>query len=381
MSHAKQISTNSKNATRKGRATATVSVSRICEMDATSKRCGRNPKGQEKVCSPTDASNAFLKVQFYPRLQEPEIVEDRNKSKLERDFFKSLSNLSKKFELTLQDCTDIPFPYNLSESIAEVRSQMKHYKQDWKEIRLIHHENKTYFAKEERYDTGHSLYYIPVIPLYTVLQKRKAKEVGQLLLSVYAYLFQVLGVSYYRIDNCYLFSIYEMLENWILEDEEQEESLSEMNEAKEIGDLMKDLITDPNNLQQFHKRLKEFNPKDDFENQAFSVANSFFELYNKFPDLRIDRNYYPLQLREEPEEDQRPIMLDDYLSFCASIRGNLFDTIVDTANSEFQEYCEMDEPTRFVPIHAKKDNENFDFEDKVFNSINDLIILWQEHKF
>lgn len=381
MSHAKQISTNSKNATRKGRATATVSVSHIYKMDATSKRCGRNPKGQEKVCSPADASNAFLKVKFYPRLQEPEIVEDCNKSKLERDFFKSLSNLSKKFELSIQDYTDIPFPYNVSESIAEVRSQMKYYKQDWKEIRLIHHENKTYFAKEERYDTGHSLYYIPVIPLYTVLQKSKTKEVGQLLLSVYAYLYQVLGVSYYRIDNCYLFSIYEMLENWILEDEEQEESLSEMNEAKEIGDLMKDLISDPNHLQQFDKRLKELNPKDDFENQAFSVANSFFELYSKFPDLRIDRNYYPLQLREEPEEDQRPIMLDDYLSFCASITGNLFDTIVDTANSEFQEYCEMDEPTRFVPIHAKKDNENFDFEDKVFNSINDLIILWQEHKF
>ncbi|MFC3157142.1 hypothetical protein ACFOEQ_00465 [Chryseobacterium arachidis] len=242
---------------------------------------------------------------------------------------------------------------------------MKQHKQDWKEIRLIHHENKTYFAKERRYDTGHSLYYIPVIPLYTVLQKSKSKEVGQLLLSVYAYLFQVLGVSYYRIDNCYLFSIYEMLENWILEDEEQEESLSEMNEAKEIGDLMKDLITDPNNLQQFDKRLKKLNPKDDFENQALLVANSFFELYNKFPNLRIDRNYYPLQLREESEEDQRPIMLDDYLSFCASIRGNLFDTIVDTANSEFQEYCEMDEPTRFVPIDGKKDNENFDFEDKV----------------
>ncbi|WP_333577741.1 hypothetical protein [Sphingobacterium sp.] len=381
MSHAKQISTNSKNATGKGRATAIVSVSHICEMDETSKRCGRNPKGQEKVCSPTDASNAFLTVQFYPRLQEPEIVEDCNKSKLERDFFKSLSNLSKKFELTLQDCTDIPFPYNVSESIAEVRSQMKQHKQDWKEIRLIHHENSTYFAKEERYDTGHSLYYIPVIPVYTVLQKNKTKEVGQLLLSVYAYLFQVLGVSYYRIDNCYLFSIYEMLENWILEDEEQEESLSEMNEAKEIGDIVKDLITDPNNLQQFDKRLKEFNPKDDFENKALSVANSFFELYSKFPNLRIDRNYYPLQLREEPEEDERPIMLDDYLSFCASIRGNLFDTIVDTANSEFQEYCEMDEPTRFVPIDGKKDNDNFDFEDKVFNSINDLIILWQEHKF
>lgn len=381
MSHAKQISTNSKNATRKGRATATVSVSRICKMDETSKRCRRNSKGQEKICSPTDASNAFLKVQFYPRLQEPQIVEDCNKSKLERDFFKSLSNLSKKFELTLQDCTDIPFPYNLSESIAEVRSQMKIHKQDWKEIRLIHHENSTYFAKEERYNTGHSLYYIPVIPLYTVLQKNKTKEVGQLLLSVYSYLYQVLGVSYYRIDNCYLFSIYEMLENWILEDEVQEESLSEMNEAKEIGDIVKDLITDPNNLQQFDKRLKEFNPKDDFENKALSVANSFFELYSKFPNLRIDRNYYPLQLREEPEEEERPIMLDDYLSFCASIRGNLFDTIVDTANSEFQEYCEMDEPTRFVPIDGKKDNDNFDFEDKVFNSINELIILWQEHKF
>ncbi|WP_312508934.1 hypothetical protein [Chryseobacterium culicis] len=381
MNNAKQISTHRQNATKTGRATAISSVRRVCEMDEPPKRCRRTQKGQEKVCSPTDASNAFLKVQFYPRLQEPEIVEDCNKSTLERDFFKSLSNLSNKFELSLQDCTDIPFPYNISVSIADVRNQLKRQKGDWKEIRLIHHENSTYFAKEERYDTGHSLYYIPVIPLYTVLHKSRSKEVGELLLSVYAYLYQVLGVSYYRIDNCYLYSIYEMLESWIHEDGEQQESLSEMNEAKEVGDIMKGLIIDPNNLQQFNKRLEQFNPKDDFEKQALLVANTFFDLFIKFPDLSIDRNYYPLQFREEIEEDGRPIMLDDYLSFCASIKGNLFDTIVDTANSEFQEYCEMDEPTRFVPIDGKKDIDTFDFEDKVFNSINDLIILWQEHKF
>lgn len=381
MNNAKQISTHRQNATKTGRATAISSISRICEMDVPSKRCRRTQKGQEKVCPPTDASNAFLKVQFYPRLQEPEIVEDCNKSKLERDFFKSLSNLSQKYGLSLQHCTDIPFPYNISESIAEVRNQMKRQKVEWKEIRLIYHENSTYFAKEERYDTGHSLYYIPVIPLYTVLHKSKTKQIGELLLCVYAYLYQVLGVPYYRDDDCYLYSIYEMLESWILENGEQEECQSEMNEAKEIGDLMKGLIDDPNNLQQFNKRLKEFNAKDDFEKQTLVVANTFFDLYSKFPDLRIDRNYYPLQLREEIEEDGRPIMLDDYLSFCASIKGNLFDTIVDTANSEFQEYCEMDEPTRFIPIDGTKDNDSFDFEDKVFNAINDLILLWQEYKF
>lgn len=207
MNNAKQISTHRQNATKTGRATAISSISRICEMDVPSKRCRRTQKGQEKVCPPTDASNAFLKVQFYPRLQEPEIVEDCNKSKLERDFFKSLSNLSQKYGLSLQHCTDIPFPYNISESIAEVRNQMKRQKVEWKEIRLIYHENSTYFAKEERYDTGHSLYYIPVIPLYTVLHKSKTKQIGELLLCVYAYLYQVLGVPYYRDDDCYLYSI------------------------------------------------------------------------------------------------------------------------------------------------------------------------------
>jgi hypothetical protein len=89
-----------------------------------------------------------------------------------------------------------------------------------------------------------------------------------------------------------------------------------------------------------------------------------------------------LRYREITDEYDRPITLDNYVSFCASITGNLFETLCDFVNNDLQECSEVDEPTRFLPIDNRKiENNNFDFETKVFDSIDNLIRLWQEHNF
>lgn len=380
MNYANTVSRNGK-ATKKSKRVAVVSTAgTVRAMDEKTERCRGTAEGQSQVRTACDVTNAFLKFRFYPRLQETEIVQDCDRLKMDRDFFKSLSLIAKKFSLTVPDCTHIPFPYNISESMAHLKKQLKKEVIEWKEVRLIHHHNSTYFAKEDRYDTGMTLYYIPVVPLYNILQNIETLQVGELLLSVYAYIFQVLGVPYYRNEDCYLNSMYEMLENWVYDDGAEEEFIQQIDDAKKIGDFMIKLFIDPNNLFSYHNRLKSFVAKTDFEEKCLTIATAFYELSVNYPNVRIDRKFFPLRFREETDNDERPIAMDNYISFCASIQGSLFESLCQSVNDDLQEYSEIDEPTRFIPYDNRKIKENnFDFETKVFDAIDDLIQLWQEH--
>ncbi|MGE6397361.1 hypothetical protein [Chryseobacterium scophthalmum] len=324
-------------------------------------------------------------MQFYPRLQEPEMIEHCDKLQLEREFFKSLSTVSKKLNVKKARFRNLPFPYNISESLIHLREQLKLNSGEWKEIRLIKDGNCTFFAKEERYDTGMTLYYIPVIPLYTILYNKNTAKASKLLVAVYAYIYQVLGVPYYRNEDCYLNSMYEMLQNSYMDDEDENKNednvFKECSDAELIGNCIKELIADPKNLRSFKKLVQSFKPKNDFEKDVLEISLSFYELFSAYPNVRIDRKYFPLRYREMTDEHERPITLDNYVSFCASIKGNLFETLCDFVNNELQEYSEIDEPTRFIPFDNRKlENNDFDFESKVFDSIDNLIRLWQEHK-
>ncbi|WP_123862043.1 hypothetical protein [Chryseobacterium artocarpi] len=246
---------------------------------------------------------------------------------------------------------------------------------------MIHDNGSTYFAKENRFDTDMTLFYIPVIPLYTILQKKETENVGLLLLSVYAYLYQILKIPYYRNEGCYLNSLYEILEEWAENDGAEKRTLRQLKEAKEIGDLIKGLLSNPEHLKCFGKRVRTFKPKSAFDRSSLLLAERFYAIYRKYRKTSIDRNYHPMIYREEIE-DGRAVMLDDYVSFCASVKGELFNELFQTANDELQEYSSIDEPVIFVPFHSTEETaESFDFERDVFGRLNDLIILWQESQF
>lgn len=192
---------------------------------------------------------------------------------------------------------------------------------------------------------------------------------------MYAYLYQVLAIPYYRTDGCYLNSIYEMLENWIVEDDNDEDMLIEITDAYSIGDYMQELIRDPKHLRAFKQRTEKFKPKTDFERKAHAIAKFFYRLSVDYPNVQIDRSFYPLRYREEILD--RSIALDDYISFCASIEGCLFESLCQTVNDDLQEYGEIDEPVHFVPFGKKIQQNHFEFESRAFEGLNNLIELWQ----
>ncbi|MDR2270470.1 MAG: hypothetical protein LBF27_06130 [Sphingobacterium sp.] len=382
MNHAKTIySTN--NTAKKCKTTTTVlQAGRVLQLDAKAKRSGRTAKGQTKVPSTYNATDAFLKTKFYTRLQDPTAVAGYKQDLLARDYFESLAVISEKFGITPKNVNAIPYPYNISASLADVKKQLIKCTNDWREVRLILEKGSIYFAKEEIYDTGMTLYYVPIIPLYTILYRKDTEKSALLLLSVYAYLYQILKIPYYREEGCYLNYSYDMLEEWAESEDEDyrdKETCRELEDAKEIGDFMKEMICSADHLKSFGRRVRSFKPRSPFDHSCLILAKRFYEIYRKYRKSRIDRNFLPLRYREQREQEERAITLDDYVSFCANIKGNLFDTLCETVNSDLQEYGEIDEPVRFVKYNREDiDDGNFDFENAVFGRIDDLIRLWQE---
>ncbi|PMX76362.1 hypothetical protein C1Y21_34515, partial [Pseudomonas sp. MPR-R2A3] len=76
---------------------------------------------------------------------------------------------------------------------------------NWDSLQLVQDRMKTFFISEERYQTGSTLYYIPVMPLFEMLHDPKRKRTAHLLVSVCSYLYHIADIPYYRQENSYLY--------------------------------------------------------------------------------------------------------------------------------------------------------------------------------
>lgn len=173
----KHIGKNTFSKSAKTKTTAPT-VGRIFRMDETAERCRRSTQRPQEIRSDNNASNGFLKCRFLPKLKESQSVEDCTKDiKTERDFYHSLFRLAEHYAIESTQTRHFGYPYNIALALEDIRKQLKNKVKNWEEIRLIEEKNKTYFTSEERYNTGQTLYYIPILPLYKL---SKIKTVNRL---------------------------------------------------------------------------------------------------------------------------------------------------------------------------------------------------------
>lgn len=365
-------------------------IERICGMDEAGKRRFRNPKRPSKIRSDIRTSDDFLKTTFLPKLRENEFLDNgtfpqnsKQSKRTERDFYQSLSQLSEHYTIHPMPTQDFEFPYNLCLSLWNMEQQLKNTIENWQNIRLIQKENKTFFTSEERCDTGQTLFYIPIVPLYKMLKDRKRKKTAQLLLSVCSYLYRNAGISYYRQEDSYLYWMYEMLNDWIEQDEEMEENLlckQELYQAECIGDIMGQKISNQKNLHYFQQRLNAFHPKDRFDEDCLFLASETFRLYKEYPNETIYRNAHFNNLPKQENlnddefyEEETTISMDKYISFFADDKGMIYQNIIDSVNNEFNEYGDTQEPIIIKTFDGNNvTHKNLDFEIRLFDVLHQL---------
>lgn len=354
-------------------------VKRVRQLDAKTERRKRNPKGQTAVRTSSHVANGFLRTSFLPRLNETETVQAcRDNTKMERDFYRSLSQLAEHYGIIPKSTQSYGYPYNIALALKDTEEQLKLKITDWEEIRLIQDSRKVFFTSEERYNTGATLYYIPVIPLFRWLKDPKRKHTAQLLLSVCSYLYHIADIPYYRQESSYLYWMYEMHKDWVTEDdygEDTETYLSEFSQAEWIGDRMEQKIYNEANLRLFKNRLNRFKSKDKIDADCHKVAQEAYAIYQQYPNANVFRNARPNG--EANEEDMENIIsMEKYVSFCADGTGWLLDNIVESVNNELQEYGQMEEPIIIKRFDGSDITANtLEFENRLLPMINELTYI------
>lgn len=389
--------------TRRTKAKTTAPTDRgIYLFDEAEQRHGRNTKRPTEVSSCKSASNGFLKTTFSPKFRENDSQKlfgkskkdlnqiQRKNSKTEGNFYRSLSQLVEYYGINPMETKDFEYPYNIVLSIWDIKKQLNEKIEHWDSIQLVGNGDKTYFTSKERYSTNATLYYIPVIPLYKMLKDKNRKKTAQLLLSVCSYLYRNVNIPYYRQEDSYLYWTYEMLTDWIEEDEEIDENhqyKKEIQQAEIIGDFMEQKITHTKNIEFFRQRLNQFKSKDDFDSECFQLSKSIFKLYNDYPHEQYSRNakYNNISKQENTDEDsdlysyddeETVVSMDKYVSFYADDKGFIHQNIIDNVNNEFNEYGELQEPIIFKLFDGSPLNtNNLEFEDRLFEVLNHFTFI------
>ena len=357
-------------------------VGRVRQLATKTK--GRKPSAerQAEIRTNSNATNGILKCTFLPKLKTAPSVQACQKT--ERDFYKSLSKLAKHYRIEPMQTNSFKFPYNITLAMWDMENKVKRTNSNWDGFRLVKDSRKTYFISEERYNTGTTLYYIPILPLFQMLKDPKRKKTAQLLLSVCSYLYHIANIPYYRQEESYLYWLYEMMNDWVEQDEETEETesyKSELRNAEYIGDRIEQKLFNRTNLKVFKQRLNRFKSVDMFDKECWQVACNAFALCTEYPNTTIFSNA-TLPEKDPYDNDENEIIgMEKYISFIADTKGWLYESLSDTINNEFNEYGAMAEPTISKRFDGSEiPTANLDFENRLFGLLNDLSGILYEYK-
>jgi len=353
-------------------------IAKLCGLPQKTEDRRRDQKGQAKGRSDSHVANGIIGKQFLPKLHGCTILQDcKRPKKMERDLKQSLSQLAKHYQIEIMPLNGLGFPYNMALAFADVDEKLNGVPH-WDAIQVVREEGgKTFLVSQEHYNTNATIYYIPVVPLYRLCRDKKRRKNYLLLLSVFAYLYQVADIPYYRDESSYLFYQYDMLQDWVSCDDEESDCRglyeNDFKIASWAGDVVKHKIANPENLRLFKERIDAFKPQDASDEDCLKVALEAHRLYTDFPEATVRANIP----EDNGDEDEEILRMEQYISFCADFDGVLSDQLFDTINCEFNEYRIVEEPTTIKKFDGTSPipKDSFAFESRLFKLIDKLVSL------
>jgi hypothetical protein len=342
-------------------------------------RCKRNSAQSIEKRTAGHSRNGFLKHQF-----KPFWAYEGNRDRAEREFLYSLSQLCDYYGLTIRLSADMAFPQSIYATWQTVCEALKAKSKQLDCIIACDGSHTATLATVSRYDTGMNLYYIPVRPLWHWVQSVEGQKLATLLLSVCAYLHQVVGIPFFTENGSYVGSQYQMIEDWVNDDEQDEEErqrlLDELYTLHNAGLKLHEQIRNPHHLEQFGSVIETFQPADNWEREWEAIGEDFLQLYRKYPGRSIFDNIHSGLLY--PEDEDR-ISADQYISFYWSGSDCINETLFDTINCNFREIAYMDEPMHLRKFDCLPENDtpDFDFENCLFELVNRFCKLLNDHDY
>ena len=349
----------------------------ICARPRQTARCAGSSQGQTDARTRQRTADGFLNHVFLP-LYEP----GRNAPpahEIEMGYYSSLSILSRLYVLEVAQYREKPYPFNILLSYRDVKRRLNRKPIETTLHILKDDKERVKVATRQEFEPGHTLYFIPVLPLYRLLRKQEQRKCAELLLSVYAYLYHHAQIPYYRDPSSYMFYQYECNKEWLMEcsvdfeGDEYEENMSDVWRNDYVGDVIERKIYNRYHLEHFSERLAGFEPNGPFQREALRIAADAWQLMQDYPDATVFRNVP----ESDPEQEDEVACFDRYVSFVGDVDGWLYDTVERAISDELNEYSETQVPRK---VQVFDDPEagivtGLDFEYRLFELICNITTL------
>ncbi|WP_157544045.1 DUF3322 domain-containing protein [Mucilaginibacter paludis] len=289
-----------------------------------------------------------------------------------------MGNLCKLYQWQAPDTTGLPFPQNISAVLEKLSGQ----RFDGAVPMLLQDKGSpARLATVKTYNTNYCLYYIPVRPLWQMKNVPSKQQHFELACSVFAYLYQVIGIPYYG-DQSYMSRTYDSLENWISEIAEEgneddgdvtyrKRQFDELETLREAGAVLLPELKKCLDIAQWEKQVREFTSTDTQCGELRAVADELLKLAKDYP-ARAIRHSMHYELNEEEVDYQ--IYWENYISFYWSGKDTLETMLYEMVNNEFQEAGYQEEPIAVQWFDTPQDKpcHNFEFETRLFSLLDEL---------
>src|ERR1700761_8755511 len=187
----------------------------ICGESRQVARCAGSTQGQANGCSFGQFADGFLSHSFLPLYQAGQQIPLRKD--IELGYYSSLSILGKLHHMEMEKFADKPYPYNVLLSFWDAKKKLNR-QPIYTTLHIVRDDHeRVRIGTKQQFETGHTLFYIPVMPLFRLFRMREQKVCAELMLSVYAYLYHIVQIPYYREVSSYMFYHYECTKEWLAE--------------------------------------------------------------------------------------------------------------------------------------------------------------------
>lgn len=355
-------------------------VSKVKQFHQSNRRttgCRSSKKNEVSMRSAQPSGFAYMKHRYKPVWNAGPISGDQET--IETSFYRSLTYLGDLYNFKPPHNKYLIFPRNIAYDLGIAGKMLRKINRELCLFITHDEEKKTCVCTAEPFNVeSKTLYYIPVRPLFRLLKEKHRGHTSQLLLSVFAYLYQVLQIPYYRNPSSFLYDCYNTIFEWLTNDEECDDKkwISKnkrlAKQSIDEGDAIMNHIKQPVHLQQFERRIQQFVARDAIDTKVLAIATSSQILLKEFPDNRLF-HYIPENLLD-PENDER-IVAEHYISFFwdAEIEP-VYSNLIEHVNGLFENCGGMDLPVGYQRFDKPHTNPSHDtrFPASVFNLVENL---------
>lgn len=341
----------------------------------TRRRQGKEEPAEE--CAARRCRDNLLKNRFTPVIESRALL--MNQQKMEDELFQSLGYLGRLYNFSPLPRKEYPFPTNIQMAVKHAGYKVRKLVPEASLIAV--EEKRHYFViTKVELDCSGCLLYVPFEPLCAMVARGEMQS-AELLMCVYSYLLKKVKMDCYVDKDSYVAGQYDFIEE-LAEDSGDEDTYWEyiysLSDAEHFGKAVYNEINKPYHLKEWRQRLDQFLPDNDRDCEILAIAKRAYGLYQQYPKAHFHQHIPGASSIKRDDDDDTPIATPyHYFSFVWSTKDDVFSSLVDNINMEFDGYPDTLCPQRIQRFNCPQYHIDIDinFEIEIHALINDLYHL------